>query len=194
MPTAEAPSRAYSRPLNGIGKTLRAQGRKIFASIVIVLVIATLGFLPELRAMAWHARHGQTLDFAGVRFRVPRLSYVTGEGDGRTIVATAGVIRHALGVRASRLSLGRNTAIAHAQIEHNTTGRQVAMRRAALVGSMIACTEYEGNTPQDRFISCERASSGPVPAWSGPASKTYQFYRQLAAATSIAAPTSADAP
>jgi hypothetical protein len=169
--------------------------------LVLLLAFCVGGFAPELGTVIWHLRNGSTADFAGMRLRVPFWSYAIVQPRTCTIILPAGIVRGLLGAHYHHASFRIESTTAPDALRRLLEARvargemrRAGNRRTALLGAMMVCSQYD--TPDGRgvTIECLRGSEGPAPYYSGPAGSEQQFYNLLASATSMAAPTSADAP
>jgi hypothetical protein len=202
MPSAEAVKSIAPNNTWRFGRRNRWSSR-IFVAIILLALIAT-GFRPELVALAWHVRHGHTYDFHGVRFRVPRMAYVIqSTPDQATIVFGRGIVRS---MQHPGWTTFRLLYVSPQQLAHRDSllspRKGAAMqqlpfvreRQTAMVGAMLICDEYNEAVRNQHVIYCERSSPGPQPQFSGPPGRVPEFYKFINSATSVAAPTSADAP
>lgn len=198
-PTVQSGNQDYTWPF---GKKHR-WSRRIFVLIVVLVLIAT-GFRPELVAVSWHVRHGHTYDFHGVRFRVPLLAYVIQPSpDQAAVIFGRGVVRsfenagwttfRLLYVSPQQLA-HRDSALSPRKVAAMQQLPLVAERQTAMLGAMLICDEYNKGLHGQHVIYCERSSPGPQPQFSGAPERVPEFYRFINSASSVAAPTTADAP
>jgi len=198
MPSGEA---AVSSNQEYRGLSERKHGWRSFGVAVLILVVLLAsGFRPEMHALLWHARHGNTFDFHGARFRVPRLAYVAQPApDQATITIGRGLLRGVGRVQSSTFYLSFTSGPTPSSQEDlsnhfRATLEPVGERRMAMLGAMMVCRESVNLPTGLHTIECERTSPGIVPGFVGPVKDVPTFSRLLASATSVAAPTSADAP
>jgi len=168
--------------------------------LVLLLAFCGFGFRPELDTLCWHARNGHTVDFAGLRLRVPFWSYAISTPRSCTIIQPAGAVRGLLGAhyRHSSFRIQATTTPDALQklLEMRVARgelRRAGEKRMALAGAMMVCSQYE-TRDGGLTVECLRTSDGPAPYYTGPVGSEQMFYDLLASATSVAAPSSADAP
>lgn len=180
----------YSWPFGAKHKRSR---RIIGLAILLVLILPVIwfGFGPEITAIRWHWKYGDTFAYEGVLLQIPKDHYVQcWTGQACNVIYAVGYFRW----RTSKppfhgINLNYATGVGQEKLRTMDRMRakqfhwiQLGERRISLAGSEMICTEYTTERSRNlRRIPCYGSGTSIVASYFG-ADDPEKFYTLLSTA------------
>lgn len=186
--TVPAEDLEYSWPF---GKQHK-RSRVIIASVLLLAAIGAATWMLmeyQVRAVAWHLRHGNSFTYEGVKFHIPMLEYARCWAPGNCVI-----MRHPNRIFA-RLSNGpsalwvslrprdpRGDALMDQKRAHLFTWTLVGEREVDMAGTRLHCDEYLQPNKYNHTISCFADDSPFVITSMGTPDASWRLYELLGSA------------